>query len=263
MTGIICKSIQSAFAALFLALLLAVPALADGILDCVHFSDRFDMDVSPPLNTLCFDVCSESPCKLVSPQCGCKDGFGCYFEDGTRDCLNAGVEDEGVACSTGSDCSPGLSCLGIGVDEGEVVKRCIRACDSDSICTGGDGSLCAIPIFANIGDPEPTAEFCSLSCEPVTSNGCSTGSSCQIFLEADGKMRAFTHCRAPTGPGSAGSFCNDFSDCQAGLGCFDAGSGFQCLEYCTDNTDCSAFKSCVPFNPPVEIGETSYGVCVD
>lgn len=263
MTGAISMPFRAVLSSILLASLIPTQVIADGVLDCVHFSDRFDQEASPPLNSLCISICPVSPCRLTNPQCGCKDGFGCYLEDGTRQCLTEGIEGEGEACSADSRCSPGLSCIGVGNDQGEVVKRCLRACDSDAVCTGGSGSLCTLPVFQQVGDPEPVAEFCSLSCDPVTSDGCTVGTSCQVFRQPDGEMQAFTHCRAPVGPGSSGSACNDFSDCQAGLGCFDAGAGPQCMQYCADDNDCPGSTTCAPFDPPAEIDGTSYGVCVN
>jgi hypothetical protein len=239
-----------------LILIWPIQTWADGVLDCVHFTDRFDQEVSPPLNTLCISICPESPCGLVSPQCGCKEGFGCYFDVGGRDCLVEGAGQEADACSTANDCDPGLSCLSIGMDQGEVVTRCLRACDSDEICMGGAGSICALT--ANSGGSN--ADFCSLACDPLTSSGCLGESACRLFQEPDGS--AYTHCQAPVGSGNFGSFCNDESDCQAGHGCFDAGAGNQCLEYCVTNEDCSGPTLCSPFSPAVQIGGVEYGVCL-
>ncbi|NOY92383.1 MAG: hypothetical protein GXP55_14410, partial [Deltaproteobacteria bacterium] len=56
--------------------------------------------------------CSESPCRLVAPQCGCAAGEGCYISSGSRVCATAGTTAIAELCNT-VQCVPGAICVNI------------------------------------------------------------------------------------------------------------------------------------------------------
>lgn len=102
--------------------------------ECIHLPD----DTRCGVNETCSptqgcvqsttNTCSESPCKLVSPQCGCGAGQGCYPNAQTLEpeCTTAGTRTLGQSCTTINGCAPGLLCVG---------GFCYKACESDFDCS--------------------------------------------------------------------------------------------------------------------------------
>ncbi|MAQ18721.1 MAG: hypothetical protein CMN30_28485 [Sandaracinus sp.] len=212
-------------------------------------------------------ACSESPCKLVSPQCGCGAGQACFMDpDGVRSCAAPGSTDTGGACSVIADCRGGDTCLGLG----DTVGGCHHFCNSDSDCSGA-GSLCLLDLADTGGATIPGATVCTLSCEPAQNSGCPAGSYCFLGQEPTGAMRDLSHCSGEIpGTGTQGSLCDDTGDCSPGYLCLDPGTGVpECLHLCrnpsaspTSSPDCtSSFYSCYGFTTPVLLGGTAYGVC--
>lgn len=206
-------------------------------------------------------ACSESPCRLVSPQCGCGAGLGCDIEDSTvgRICTPTGPTPEGASCDLFL-CQAGLDC----VRGSATLNWCERYCATDADCIGGPGSLCLETLADPTGAALTTA--CTMSCNPVTSAGCISGAGCQILFETAGAMRALTHCIA-AGSGGQGAVCTDSSGCQAGYGCLDSsagGTGTTCHRWCRPGgtSTCPGTTTCTGFVTPVTIGGTTYGVCV-
>jgi hypothetical protein len=206
-------------------------------------------------------MCSEMPCRLVAPQCGCAAGQGCYVDGaGTRSCQMAGTSAEGAACTATASCTPGNLCVNISAAP-PGVNMCKRFCNADSDCVGA-GSLCTGTLMGAAG-----VRLCSRACDPVVQTGCPTGSGCGIFVEMAGAMRYLTDCYAPVGSGAQGSPCVDDSTCQRGYACLDpdgpGGVGTQCLHYCNVLTGagCPFGFTCYGFTTPVRIGGNEYGVC--
>jgi hypothetical protein len=201
-------------------------------------------------------TCDESPCRLVSPQCGCAAGQGCYIGSaGTRICGTPGPEVEAEECTGETACRAGLLCLGAG-DTG----YCARFCESDAQCTAGPGSICVTELSDGAGGSIPDVTLCSIDCDPTSFVDCPFGAACTIYREAAGAMRYFTSCR-PEGFGFPGDPCVTEEDCQYGHFCADAGLGRECLTWCTDDFDCDFSQLCNPFETPVTVGGIEYGFC--
>lgn len=208
----------------------------------------------PPIEEDAGPSCSESPCRLVAPQCGCPAGQGCYTDNnGNRGCITASAEQEGEPCT--GPCAPGNICVGAGSS-----SLCARFCESDADCTGGPGSLCLLTLVD--GSENPIAKLCSTNCSPA-GGGCPSGLGCGVGFEEDGLMRVFTNCR-PAGAGRAGDPCSSGSDCADGHFCAETSSGPQCIEFCTvpAGTECTR-GFCNRFeDDPLVIGGVEYGYCL-
>lgn len=203
--------------------------------------------------------CSETPCRLLPPQCGCPGGQGCYITGATtRECGTPGPEREGQSCSGVTACQIGHLCIGA------TASFCARFCNSDADCPGGPGSLCLIELNDGMGGTIPNATLCSVHCTPTSGAGCPSGMGCAVFEESDGAMRTFTQCR-PAGSGTRGSSCVDEEDCAAGYFCGDPGTGNECIRLCTVSSggpECSGFELCNSFTDPITVGGTEYGYCL-
>ncbi len=222
--------------------------------------------------TGCSSACSESPCRLVSPQCGCAAGTGCYMDvDGVRSCSAAGTAPVGGTCTGTTSCVPGATCAGLG----GTASGCQRFCENDAQCTGA-GALCILDYTDTMMRPIPAVNACTIHCDPArpTGSGCPSGSTCFLGQEPDGLMRDLTHCTGnPSGSSGQGSFCTSNAQCQAGFICLDPdGFGGQCLHWCKNpppmgsgiSADCPGFwEDCYDLEPAIFIGTTRYGVCWD
>jgi len=208
-------------------------------------------------------MCSESPCRLVSPQCGCPTGQACTLSGATRVCAAAGTGTTGSTCGAGTlGCSAGNACIGLGT--GTTAAACERFCTTDADCSGA-GALCILRLNDTTGMPIPGVTLCTLSCNPLTGTSCPSGSTCRIFVESMGAGRYLTHCEGPVGFGTQGSFCVDDGDCASGYACLDAGFGNECTRWCNTatGTGCPFGTICQDvFTVPVTIGTTTYGVCL-
>lgn len=215
--------------------------------------------------TGCVAGCAESPCRLVSPQCGCPSGEGCYIDgSGGRLCSTAGSNPQGAPCSGLASCTPGNLCINVNNDGGST-PMCAHFCNLDSDCGGG---LCLHRLSDGMGGTLPGVTLCTTPCNFVAQTGCRTGAFCDVFRETAGAMRYFSDCIAPDyGTGTQGAPCIDEDDCRAGHACLDpdgAGSApAQCLHWCnvTTGTGCPSGTTCLAFSMPVTIDGTEYGVC--
>ena len=208
----------------------------------------------------CIAGCSESPCRLASPQCGCLTGQSCYGDTATlvRVCHATGAGLEGQACVNDDwECGTGLGCY---VITGNT-PSCRRFCAMESDCTStGAGSICLNIPFPGAMTPS-TVSVCSRSCDPAARTGCPAMTKCVIFQEAMGAMRFGTDCSAPIGTGGHLASCTDDSSCQAGFQCFDTGMGTECLQLCrVGGAACPSARTCQTLD--VTIAGTTYGVCV-
>lgn len=201
--------------------------------------------------------CSESPCRLVSPQCGCAVGQSCYPNGSTRVCAATGTGAWGDTCSGISSCSTGNGCVNFSSDVAVPGRMCSRMCNTDADC--GSGSLCIHQIGDGMGGTVPGLRFCSRNCTPVPQAGCAPGLACSLFQETAGAMRTFTDCAGPTGTGTQGTFCVDETDCRAGYGCADAGLGNQCLQFCrVASPSCPGATTCYSIGI---VGGVEWGLC--
>lgn len=200
--------------------------------------------------------CPDSPCRLVTPQCGCAAGQSCYLVGGTRACLTTGSTPVGSNCAS-TTCVAGAICVNI-ASSGASVPICRRVCTSDASCSDGAGDLCLGGIMGT------TDELCTVDCDPATQVGCSADSACTFFTESMGAMRTLTDCVAPAGAGGQEAACADDSACQRGFACINAGT-MQCLRWCRRpaGSECGVGESCLGLGPPALIHDgTEYGVCL-
>ena len=203
--------------------------------------------------------CTESPCRLVSPQCGCAAGQACYLTGATRACAAAGTGTEGAACTSSSSCAPGFDCINFsGTASGQ---QCTRYCGTDTDCGGRAGALCIGTLNDGAGGTVPGVRTCTAGCNPVTSLGCAPGLGCAVYRENSGAMRWLTDCGGPVGSGTQDAPCFDDSDCARGHLC-DTMLGL-CLSWCRVGvgSDCDFGYTCYRFTTPAVIGGTEYGVC--
>jgi hypothetical protein len=204
--------------------------------------------------------CAESPCRLVSPQCGCPTGEGCYLAtDDSRVCAPAGTSTEGQACAS-DICAAGLICIDVSESTTEV-PVCKRFCTSDASCTGGPGSRCV----ATIGSAG--TQICSNHCDVVTQTGCPGNASCSIYETMSGTR--LTDCSGPVGTGGQEAACVDDTSCQRGFACINVGGTIpdnRCLRWCRRTapaSGCSGLATCERLGPApgLVLNGVEYGVC--
>lgn len=200
-------------------------------------------DAGPPDS----GVCEDTPCRLVSPQCGCAAGEGCTLNDSSeRVCLPSGAGGEGGDCSVDA-CQAGFVC-----GEGPDFDVCLRFCEDDLDCVGGEGSRCLIDFGV--------ARACTTACDPVANTGCPSGAGCTILETARGSGDYFTNCR-PEGTAATGDVCGTEPDCVGGNSCPPSSGGGprQCTAWCRSDGDCGDGETCA-FG--LTIGTTTYGRCM-
>lgn len=204
-------------------------------------------------------ACTESPCKLVAPQCGCAGGEMCAINgDGDRECHTAGDKQVDQACTGLYACAPGTLCTLVS----SSVSICTRYCAADADCGGG---LCVLQLNdpSNPSMPLAGVSLCSDDCDPVSGSGCpgGLGLGCQLGQADDAAMTVFSLCTG-AGAGTQGAACTDNEDCAPGLACFNAGST-QCLQWCKPpNGACPAGTACSPFQTPLLYKGVEYGACL-
>lgn len=208
-------------------------------------------------------ACSEMPCKLVSPQCGCGAGQECTVSPMGRSCTTAGAAAVGAVCDANTQCAPGGICVQTKV-KAPIISTCDEFCDSDAECTA-PGGLCVRTLNDGMGGAIPNTTMCSENCSPATNVGCPVaGTSCALGQEQMGQMRLFTLC-AGAGAGTQGSSCTDSTDCSATFGCFGTPPSAICAKWCdVASPSCPPGKTCTQAtinNLPIQVGNTSYGVC--
>jgi hypothetical protein len=212
----------------------------------------------------CVAGCSESPCRLLAPQCGCPAGNACYTNATGRECRPAGTVADGALCTAASGCRAGSDCVAISTSATVAVDMCKPFCAGDATCGGG---LCVYDLVDSGGTPIPGARVCSTPCNPARSTGCPAGSTCDILQEAEGAMRIFADCRAPVGTRTQGVLCTTAAECAGGYTCFDPDGagvrGLQCMHWCdvTAGIGCLAGDTCLAFETPLLIGGTEFGIC--
>ncbi|MCA9580578.1 MAG: hypothetical protein KC416_02210 [Myxococcales bacterium] len=210
-------------------------------------------------------MCSQTPCSLVAPQCGCATGNACVIDGtGARLCAAAGTGDEGQPCGAGALCRPGQLCLAYPAST--TLTMCAAFCNTDADC--GSRALCRTTLGDGTGGTIPGATFCTIDCDPAEQTGCAPGSECTVYLEPEPSARFFTDCRAKAAaPGTQGSACSTTDDCGAGYRCLDfngtTAGGTECSHWCKvgSGTGCGAGSTCFPFATPLSLGGIEYGYC--
>lgn len=204
-------------------------------------------------------MCSETPCRLVTPQCGCTTGQSCYLVGAARMCAASGSAPEGASCTNANDCAAGNVCLNFAPTT-PAVQMCIHHCAVDGDCAGG--GLCIGQINDGTGAAIPGVRTCTRSCDPINQTGCAAGLECTLFREAAGSMRLFRDCTFSAGTGGLFTPCVDEDDCGPGYACQDVGFGPECTHWCNFGTGAGCtFGSCLNFAPPLIVGGVEYGVC--
>lgn len=200
-------------------------------------------------------ACSEQPCKLVAPQCGCGAGEQCTVDStGDRGCAPNGTEGPGDPCSADAPCAAGALCVGYqGFD-----SACAAFCTVDDDC-GPAGSLCVL---------EPNGlggiTLCSDGCELISNQGCKVaGLSCQAGVSPSNDP--FTSC-APGGTKIANEVCTDSGDCAEGFVCLPTtANDDRCFAWCNvDSPNCGQLNCQgleIEAGVPLVIGTVTYGVC--
>ena len=208
-------------------------------------------------------TCSESPCRLVSPQCGCPTAQACTLSGATRVCAAAGTGATGSVCGAGTlGCSAGNLCLRLSATA--TTAACARFCATDADCSG-PGALCLLTLNDSTGAMIPGVTVCSLACDPTSATSCPSGSACRIFRETATGGRYLTNCEGPVGAGTQGSPCINDDQCAGGFACLDTGFGNECTRWCNvaTGTGCPFGTICQNvFAPSVTLGTTTYGVCL-
>ncbi len=215
----------------------------------------------------CVETCSESPCRAISPQCGCGAGEGCYLSSaGTTSCQDAGSVGEGGACDSILDCAPGLTCSDL---QGGSVGACHRLCSSNTQC-GADTS-CELRLADASGSLLPE-RMCTIQCDPATLSGCPSGGHCFVTQDEDDNW--ISHCGTASmrGTGGAGQSCTSSTQCQPGFICLAPGGGSNrtCQAWCrnprstpSSSSDCGSREDCYEISIDIELNGTTYGICWD
>lgn len=196
-------------------------------------------DAGPP--------CSEAPCRLVSPQCGCAAGSACQRTGATTDvrmCVREGAALFMEECANDAACTAGHACLTVGTPTGV----CQTYCYTDADCPGT--SCGRLVEGTDVG-------VCGTTC--VIGSGCPTGFVCKVILANDidsaGPVAAAV-CADSSG-GGIGATCTSSLDCAGGLFCDD-----RCRALCPmGGPPCPPGEACVAVLAPITLGGVSYGVC--
>lgn len=206
--------------------------------------------------------CGETPCRLVSPQCGCPDGNSCYITGmDERVCAPSGTASTGESCNGSEICEGGNVCIDL--DGAGTITMCRGFCDTDADCSGGVGALCLVTVTGT------TQNICTTHCDPATNVGCPADTGCSLFTDPMG--RRLSDCDV-TGSATQGQTCTERADCATGFDCFTTAAGppavMQCLRTCRRaspvGNECSAHAgtTCIPLSEPLIFNGTEYGACL-
>lgn len=190
------------------------------------------------------EACSEDPCKLVAPQCGCDADQGCTL-DATglnRVCGPAGTATGNQPCDGATLCAAGNFCNG---------GFCSPFCVDDGPCTPL-GTICALQFSS--GDM-----ICSDLCDPTSNfgEGCAPDSGCYFGTTDQGVDYAVC---APNGGVLDGDPCTNINDCLPGSGCYNDGTNNTCLHHCRVDTGEPCPGSCASLD--ITINGVVYGACI-
>jgi hypothetical protein len=201
------------------------------------------------------DGCKRAPPSNVcglDPQCGCGANETCDVDfqalDGTTHCV-AATGSGGVKspCATTKDCPAGLSC---------VFKTCRPYCESEGVLCGKAGTnVCAQ--LTNGQAPIPNLKVCRLDCQLDDPNACGGNGVGCIYLDAKDRTDCY-----PVGTALSCSPNQGF--CAPGYNCVIlGGTQYTCKRWCRmGGSSCTGGTTCQGFNPPVEVGGQTWGVCL-
>ncbi len=206
--------------------------------------------------------CATAPCDLVD-QCGCSAATPACDIDFTDLMGNAcrAVTVPGEAddtCASNPQCAAGYVCLG-----GSTGPRsCKEYCDADLDC-GTPRGKCVVQLTNN-SMPIAGAVVCSSNCDPIpnTSAECPPNFGCDLFSATFNTVEHdILDCRQP-GTRTQGQSCSASQICNAGLTCFNNGTGDVCGEICRPGMvgDCTA-GTCGGFSTAFIVAGQEYGVC--
>ncbi len=193
-------------------------------------------------------ICSEQPCRLMAPQCGCPQGQKCTIDAYFNRMCSAfsGNGQANAACSTDADCAEGFVCTGHFGSQ----LMCEAFCGSDADCTAGPGSKCIWK------DPATSISMiCTTQCDLTSDAGCRPGDKCTFVYDSAGISGWGTTCSAMGTVGLGGS-CTAATQCGPGMMCANG----QCRPVCSSVTACAS-GSCYTITPAIKIGTVDYGVC--
>lgn len=199
--------------------------------------------------------CSESPCRIATPQCGCGAGLACVSSAGVRTCAAPGTAGDGELCTTSADCAAGLNCSKFGARAPPGI--CIEYCTTAADCTGGGSCTQMLP-------PEPMLGLCSFSCDPVAQTGCPGGTACYLFAVLsvpDAIPSLASSCTTPSGL-AEGAACTRPRDCAPGLTCVPVGAETVCVPQCVVGGAPCLSGSCGSYVPPLSLFGVEYGACI-
>ncbi len=207
--------------------------------------------------------CSEQPCKLVAPQCGCDAGEACTLDGGgDRGCAEEGSRTPGQQCGGAlGSCAAGSLCVYV-FETDQELSSCSRFCETDEQCDG-QGSICALELGG-----VPDVKLCSEACDLVSSTGCAIPET-KCGFSFDEQTSRFMNVCVGSGLGVAQELCGtgETNLCAPGFDCFqtqEAGEVFRCFEWCsTAAPGCPGDLTCITniFDPTLTIGGVTYGVC--
>ena len=172
---------------------------------------------------------------------------------------------EGVACNAAdpATCAAGYTCgvLADGTPSASAV--CRKLCNSDASCTA-PGGTCQTHLALSSGTAMFAAPACTLSCNPLTAQGCGAGQNCEVAVKND-KSRIYTDC-THAGTGDHLAPCTTGGDCKAGFSCLKVNTQATrvCLQTCTrapTASACAMGRTCQAVAPPNTLGATEYGWC--
>ncbi len=154
-------------------------------------------------------MCSESPCRLVLPQCGCSSGQMCARVTGgssMRSCVPEGATPVGDFCLVATACQAGSTCV-----RANGAGACSKWCEGPVDCPGTDCLRLVV---------DDVVGSCRNPCNAIARTGCAVGTACYVALGADisDASLTITLCVGP-GTGALGSACTAPFDCQPGLAC--------------------------------------------
>ncbi|MEZ4223130.1 MAG: hypothetical protein R3B13_19460 [Polyangiaceae bacterium] len=201
------------------------------------------------------------PCDTF-PQCGCNPGERCDVGSTTGEtiCVADGTVDPFKACSSGSACKVGASCVG---------NVCKPFCEKSTDCSGGGKCIQVLSDAGGQGTPIPGFKVCTASCSLVNPVAiCGTKAGCY----PDTETPTGTDC-APAGVGAGADMCTGSDGkanptaCAPGFGCVpgSSASNWDCRKWCRVgfSNDCPGGAACSGFAPPnaLFIDAIEYGVC--
>ena len=202
-------------------------------------------------------TCSDDPCKLVAPQCGCGESQRCSVDgQGARYCTGVGTAKAGEACDASTqNCAAGSVCVGLATD----VHVYAAFCTTDADCVAG---ICSRHLSDGKGGTIAAVNLCTDACNPIGSSSCAQGTACALLREPDGAMRWYAQCAIAQGTAQEGEACAS-APCASGLVCAATATESTCHRLCEVKSaaGCVAPAKCVAFDTPVTVGIAEYGAC--